>query len=142
MSRQQVQPDLSMVAMQSQQDWIISMQALSPLVQVTHTPLSVISHLLMPMARLQQHTTMPFIIMQQLHMDPLMAEHKWCIMLQAMGSSQTQVIFIPPAHFSILKVQRGTIIQFMGPGMPPLGTGEGIPCEPIPGRLIPIRSII
>ena len=39
----------SIVAMQSQQDWIISAQALSPLVQVTDIPLSDISHLHIPM---------------------------------------------------------------------------------------------
>ena len=33
------------------------------------------------------------------------------------ASSQTQVIFMPPVHFSILNVQRGTIIQFGDVGM-------------------------
>ncbi len=42
---QQVQPALSMQLRHSQQAWIISQHLLSPLVQVTHTPLSVISHL-------------------------------------------------------------------------------------------------
>ena len=39
------------------------------------------------------------------------------MMLRAIWSSHVQVIFIPPVHFSILKVQRGTIIQFAGAGM-------------------------
>jgi hypothetical protein len=34
-------------------------------------------------------------------------------MLAAVLSSQTQTIFIPPGHFSTLKVQRGTISQFV-----------------------------
>ena len=62
---QQVQPAFSMHAMQSQQAWIISQHFGSPLVQVMQTPSSVISHLHMPMVRLQQQTIMPFIIMQQ-----------------------------------------------------------------------------
>jgi hypothetical protein len=68
--RQQVQPSLSIVAIQSQQAWIISQHFWSPLVQVTQQPLSVMSHLHMPIVRLQQQTIMPFIIMQQLHMPP------------------------------------------------------------------------
>ena len=58
---QQVQPALSMALMQSQQDWIMAQHCASPEVQVTVTPLSVISHLHMPMVRLQQQTIMPFI---------------------------------------------------------------------------------
>jgi branched-subunit amino acid permease len=34
-------------------------------------------------------------------------------MLQAILSSQTQVIFIPPVHFSIFIVQRGIIMPVM-----------------------------
>ena len=51
---QQVQPDLSMVARQSQQAWIMSQQALSPLVQVRETPSLVVSSLHMPIVRLQE----------------------------------------------------------------------------------------
>jgi hypothetical protein len=65
-------------------------------------------------------------------------------MLTAILSSQEQVIFIPPVHFSILNVQRGTIIQFVLagiiPGMPT--PGIPIPAVPIPGIPIPVRSII
>ena len=46
---QQVHPAFIIVFMQSQQAWIISQHLLSPEVQVTQTPLSVISHLHMPM---------------------------------------------------------------------------------------------
>ena len=104
-------------------------------------PLSDISHLHMPMVRLQQQTTAPFMTMQQLHMPPAMAEQSCCIMLAAIGSSQVQVIFMPPVHFSILNVQRGTIIQFAD-GMLPGIVGVGMPCLGIPGKGIPIRSII
>jgi hypothetical protein len=138
---QQVQPALSMVAMQSQHAWIISAHALSPLVHMTDMPLSDISHLHMPMVRLQQQTTEPFMTMQQLHMLPAMAEQSCCIMLAAMGSSQTQLIFMPPVHFSILNVQRGTIIQLADAGMAGMA-GAGMPWLLIPGRGIPIRSII
>jgi hypothetical protein len=67
---QQVQPAFIMWAMHSQHAWIMAPQALSPLVQVMHTPLSVISHLHRPIMRLQLQTVMPFIIAQQLHMPP------------------------------------------------------------------------
>jgi hypothetical protein len=99
---QQVQPDFIMVAMQSQQDWIMSQQALSPEVQVTVQPSLVISHLHMPMVRLQQQTMMPFIMQQQEHIPPCMVMQRFCIMLLAVGSSQTQVTFMPPVHFSNL----------------------------------------
>jgi hypothetical protein len=137
---QQVQPDFIIVLMQSQQAWIISQHILSPLVQVTQTPLSVISHLHIPIVRLQQQTIMPFIIMQQLHMPPASILHRFCIMLHAIASSHTQVIFMPPVHFSNFIVQRGTIIIFMV---------DGIPIEPpIAGVVMPgipvmfVRSII
>ena len=106
--------------------------ALSPLVQVMQTPLSVISHLHMPMVMLQQQTIMPFIIMQQLHMPPAIIVQRFCIMLQAILSSQMQVIFMPPVHFSILIVQRGTIIMFGSARLSPCGR----PRIPMPG--IPI----
>lgn len=118
------------------------MQALSPVVQVSDMPLSDISHLHMPMVKLQQQTTQPFMTMQQLHMPPAMAEQSCCIMLAAVGSSQVQVIFMPPVHFSILKVQRGTIIQLALGGMLPGMVGAGMLWLGIPGIGIPIRSII
>lgn len=131
-----------MEARQSQQAWIMSQQDLSPLMQVTHMPLSTASHLHMPRVRLQQHTVVPFMTMQQLHMPAAIAEHSCCIMLPAIASSLVQVIFMPPVHFSILNVQRGTIIQFIGAGMLPVIVGPGIPWPLIPGSGIPIRSII
>jgi len=53
----------------------MSQQWLSPLVQVMHTPLAIVSQVHMPIVKLQQHTMVPFIIMQQLHMLPAMAAH-------------------------------------------------------------------
>ena len=144
MNMQQVQPALSMLVMQSQQDWIMSQQALSPEVQVIETPLSVISHLHMPMVRLQVQTHMPFIIMQQLHMPPAIMVQRFCIMLQAILSSQEHVIFMPPWHFSILNVQRGTMSQLVPLGMAAGVVMPGIPMPAMfmPGMLIPVRSII
>jgi hypothetical protein len=137
---QQVQPAFIIVAMQSQQAWIISQHLASPLVQVMTQPSAVISHLHMPMVRLQQQTIMPFIIMQQLHMPPASIVHRFCIMLQAILSVQEQLTFMPPVHFSNFMVQRGTIIMFMPVGMP-----AGIPVAPVP-PIIPVimaaRSII
>ena len=51
---QQVQPQSIRVHRQSQQAWIISQHLVSPLVQVMHTPSLVMSHLHMPIIRLQQ----------------------------------------------------------------------------------------
>ena len=57
-------------------------------------------------------------------------------------SSQTRVIFMPPAHFSKVILQRGTIIMFMpapiAPVVPVMPAGDDIP---MPG-IIPVRSII
>jgi hypothetical protein len=68
--KQQLQPAFIMVARQSQQAWIISQHLGSPLVQAMHTPSLVISHLHIPMVRLQQQTIMPFSMQQQLHIVP------------------------------------------------------------------------
>lgn len=133
---QQVQPAFMQAAMQSQQPWIMSQQALSPLVQVTQQPSLVISTLHAPIVRLQQHTVMPFIMQHTLHMPPAIMVQRFCIMAQAVGSSQVQVIFIPPAHFSTFMVQRGTITMF---GVAVVGAPIGIPVF-IPA--IAARSII
>lgn len=90
----------------------MSQQALSPLVQVTQQPVLVISTLHMPIVRLQQQTIMPFIMQHMVHMPPAIMVQRFCIMAQAVGSVQSHMIFMPPAHFSTLKVQRGTIIMF------------------------------
>ena len=82
------------------------------------TPSLVISHLHMPIVRLQQHIIMPFIMQQQLHMPPAIIVQRFCTMLHEVLSSQEQVIFMPSLHFSTLRVQRGTIGMVM-PGMPP-----------------------
>ena len=136
---QQVQPAFIMAVQQSQQAWIMAQHSLSPLVQVMQQPFSVISHLHMPIIRLQQQAIMPFIIMQQLHMPPAIIVQRFCIMLADIASSQVQVIFMPPGHFSIFIVQRGTIIMFM-----PAGHGRVLPIVgmPMPVMLIPARSII
>jgi hypothetical protein len=135
---QQVQPAFIMADMQSQQAWIIAQQSLSPLAQVILTPLSTISHLHIPISILQQQTIMPFIIMQHEHMPPAIMVQRFCIMLHAMGSSLVQVIIMPPSHFSIFIVQRGTIIMFIVEGIP-------VPVAPMVLGLMPViapRSII
>jgi hypothetical protein len=138
---QQVQPAFIMVLQQSQHAWIMSQQSLSPLVQVMETPFSVISHLHIPITRLQQQAIIPFIIMQQLHMPPAIIVQRLWSMAVDVGSSQVQVIFMPPSHFSIFIVQRGIVIMFM-----PAGIADGAPIIPAPmpavGAVIPIRSIM
>jgi hypothetical protein len=92
-------------------------------------PSPVISHLHIPMVRLQQHTTMPFIMQQQLHIVPARVAHRFCSILQAILSAQLHTIFMPPVHFSNLTVQRGTIAPIVGvAGMPiPVLMEPGMP---------------
>jgi hypothetical protein len=137
---QQVQPAFMQADMQSQQPWIMSQQPLSPLVQVIVQPSLVISHLHMPIIRLQQHTIMPFIIQQQLTMPPAIMVQRFCIMAHAAGSVHTHVIFMPPVHFSIFMVQRGTITMLGAIGV----VIPGIAAVPIPMPFMPVvgRSII
>jgi hypothetical protein len=94
---------------------------------------------------------MPFIMqhmLHMLHMPPAIIWQRFCIMAQAAVSVQVQVIFMPPWHFSTLKVQRGTITMFgdiipPGPlmGDPPI-VGVVMPDMPIVGRSIIIALFI
>ena len=79
---------------------------------------------------------MPLSMQQQLHMPPASMVHRFCTMLQAILSSQTQWTLNPPWHFSTLNVQRGTIMaDGTAVGVP---TAVGlIPGYPIPGIAIP-----
>jgi hypothetical protein len=136
---QQVQPAAMHAVMQSQHAWIILQQSASPLVQVITQPSLVISQRHMPIVRLQQLTIMPFMTQQQLIIPPAIIWQRFCIIPHAAGSSVVQVIFIPLLIFSILIVQRGTIMKFGAVGIIPAGA-----CIPpaIPGAIIPDRSII
>jgi hypothetical protein len=147
MHTQQTQPALHISAMHSQQAWIMLQQAVSPLVQVMQTPSLVISHLQMPIIRLQQQTIMPFIITQQLHMPPAIIVQRFCTMVADILSSHVHVIFIPPLHFSSVSLQRGTIIHWgmVGVvGVPPMVPGviELAPAIPMPARSIKIVLVI
>jgi hypothetical protein len=139
--RQQVQPAFMQAMRQSQQPWIMSQQALSPLVHVIMQPSFVISILHRPMVRLQVQTIMPFIMQHMVHMPPAIMVQRFCIMAHAVGSVQIQVIFMPPAHFSSFIVQRGTmtmlgaigvagvpigVVPMPMPGMPPIVIGRSI----------------
>jgi hypothetical protein len=139
---QQVQPAFRQAIIQSQQPWIIAMQAGSPLVQVTTQPSLVISVLHIPMTRLQLQQTIPFIMQVHEHMPPASMVQRFCIMARATASSQTQVIFIPPAIFSTVILHRGTIIMFGAMGAVPIPGMLVIPGIPMPGIPIPVRSII
>src|SRR6516225_577472 len=140
MVRQQVQPACIIAIMQSQQAWIIWQHFGSPLVHVTRQPLSVVSHLHMPIVRLQVQTIMPFIIMQQPTIEPDSIEQRFCSIPAAVASSQTHVMVIPALVFSILNVQCGTIIMFG------IMAGAAAPIVPMPvampGMPTPARSII
>jgi hypothetical protein len=139
-----VQPASMQHDTQSQQAWIISQHFWSPEVQVIVQPSGVMSHLHMPIVRLQVQTVTPLSVQQTEHSPPIRAVHRFCIMLLAVGSSQTQVIFMPPWHFSTFMVQRGTIIQLGTVGAAVGAPIPGMPAtEPaMPGMAIPVRSII
>ena len=117
---QQVQPAFMQALMQSQHAWIIAAQSLSPLVQLITHPSLVISTLHLPIVMLQQQQTIPFMTMQQDIIPPCIIMHRFCIIVQDVGSGHAQVIFIPPSHFSIFIVQRGTISMPVG-AMPIIG---------------------
>jgi hypothetical protein len=140
--RQQVQPAFREAVIQSQQPWIIAMQAGSPLVQVTTHPSLVISVLHIPMTRLQLQQTIPFIVQVQEHMPPASMVQRFCIIARATASSHTQVIFIPPVTFSTVILQRGTIIMFGAMGAVPMPGMPDMPGMLMPGIPIPVRSII
>jgi hypothetical protein len=142
MQMQQQQPALLMAIMHSQQAWIMAQHSASPLVQVMQTPPSTISHLHMPIVMLQQQTIIPFIIMQQLHMPPAIIVQRFCIIVADMVSSHLHVIFIPPLHFSIFMVHRGTIIICGAMGIVPVPAIVPAAIGPIPMPAMPIRSII
>jgi hypothetical protein len=116
----------------------MSQQGLSPLVQVTQQPSLVISHLHIPQTILQEQTTMPFMVQQSEYIPPAIIEQRFCIMVQEVGSSQTHVIFIPPVHFSIFIMQRGTITMF-GAIVPMPGIDEGIP---MPGVVVGMPVVL
>jgi hypothetical protein len=139
--RQQVQPAFMQAVRQSQQPWIMSQHALSPLVQVTVQPSLVISTLHAPIVMLQQQTTMPFIVQQNEHMPPAIIEQRFCIIVQAVASSQLQVTFIPPVHFSIFIMQRGTMTMFGVIGAAGIAIPDGA-VMPMPAVAIAARSII
>ena len=131
-----MQPDFMQAQTQSQQACSISQQALSPEVQVMQTPSLVISHLQLHMAKLHWHMTMPFIMQQQLHMPPANMRQMFCRVLHETSSSHTQVILMPPAHFSIFILHCGTMAIEVMPG-----AIEGIPDIGIEGLAIPAIDI-
>jgi hypothetical protein len=121
--------------MHSQQAWSISQHFLSPLVQVTHTPSFVYSHLHIPHTRLHWQTAMPLSVQQQLHIPAASILHRFCKVPQATSSSHLQLIFSPPEHFSIFILQLGKTHQLPGPGTAvgaPAGAAK--PCMPTPDR--------
>jgi hypothetical protein len=141
---QHMQPASMHELMQSQQACSISQQALSPLVQVTQTPSCVIAQVQLHMAIEHWQTTMPFFMHTQLHMPSQSILHRFCKVAQAISSSQAQVIFMPPLHFSIFIVQRGTMHRFAALGMAPLAGIDmpGMGPIDIPGRSIVICANI
>jgi hypothetical protein len=83
---------------------------------------------------------MPFMVHMQLHMQPAIILQRFCKAVALISSSQVQVIFMPPAHFSNFIVQRGTIIiagaaaDIPPCGIEPMADEPMAPIEPIIGR--------
>ena len=75
-------------------------------------------------------------------MPPASMVQRFCIMLHAILSSQVQVIFMPPVHFSIFMVQRGTIRKLAGTDEGDIMPGIPMPGVPTTGMPILDRSII
>ena len=118
---QHVQPAFMQAHMQSQQASIISQHALSPLTHVMQTPSLVMVHSHLHMAMLHTLSIVPFIMQHRLHRPPAIILHMFCKVAADISSSHLQVIFMPPAHFSISIVHRGTThipIPGIIPGMP------------------------
>jgi hypothetical protein len=134
-----MQPAFMQAAMQSQQAWHMAQQSSSPLVQVKQTPILVSVHSHLHIDMLHWHIIMPFIMQQQLHMLPASILHMFCKVAAAISSSQVQVIFMPPLHFSIFIVQRGTMHICMAPGAPIGMPAAGI--EPLIGEAPPIMLL-
>ena len=139
MHTQHMQPAFMQAIMQSQQAWHMAQQASSPLVQVMHTPILVSVHSHLHMHMLHWHIIMPFIMQQQLHMLPAIILHMFCRVAAANSSSHLQVIFMPPAHFSIFISQRGTMHICCMPG---IAAGIPEPCMGAPIDPIAALSII
>jgi hypothetical protein len=125
--------------MHSQQAWHMAQQSSSPLVQVMHTPILVSVHSHLHIDMLHWHISMPFIMQQQLHRLPAIILHIFCKVVAASSSSHVQVIFMPPLHFSIFIVQRGTMHICMEEGATP---GIAPACMPEPIEPIIALSII
>jgi hypothetical protein len=145
MQMQHMQPALTQAIMQSQQAWHMAQHSASPLVQVKQTPILVSVHSHLHMHMLHWHIIMPFIMQQQLHMLPAIILHMFCKVAAAISSSQVQVIFMPPAHFSIFMSQRGTMHICIIPGaMPGIMPVEEGPIEVIPpmGAIMLLSIII
>ena len=140
---QHVQPAFTQAHTQSQHAWIMSQHALSPLVQVKHTPSLVIVQSHLHMHRLHWHIIMPFSVQHRLNIPPAIILHMFCSVAADVSSSHVQETFMPPAHFSTFIVQRGTmhmpcIVADM-PGIGPcIGIEPDMPIEP----LVRLRSII
>jgi hypothetical protein len=75
------------------------------------TPSLVDSHLQIPQHRLTWQQGIPFIVQQQLQSPSQSDWQRFCNVPQATSSSHEQVSFMPPLHFSIFIVQRGSIIM-------------------------------
>jgi hypothetical protein len=139
---QQVQPDFIIAVMQAQHAWTMALHAASPLVQVMQTPCSVGSHLQRHIVMLHAQTTIPLSMQQQLQRPPAIMVQRFCNMPAETLSSQAQLIFMPPLHFSKVIVQRGTIIMFAPVGAVAAGPiTPAVPAMLIPAIAIPGRSI-
>lgn len=116
---------------------MISQQALSPLLQVMHTPSLVVSHVQIPQARLHWQILIPLSVQQQLHSPSASILQRFCKVAADTSSSQEHLSFSPPWHFSTLMVHRGTTHQLPVPG----DDGAGAPKPEVPNPVAPIGAL-
>jgi hypothetical protein len=116
------------VLRQSQHDWRIAQQALSPEVQLMQQPSLVNSHLQVPQVKLHWQQQMPFWQQQMLQRPSQSMRQRFCSVPQATSSSQRQWILKPPVHFSNSTSQRGKTHQLAPAGEP---VGMPLVCQPV-----------
>jgi len=140
---QHTQPAFTQAHTQSQHAWIMSQHALSPLVQVKHTPSLVIVQSHLHMHRLHWHIIMPLRVQHRLNIPPAIILHMFCRVAADISSSHVQVTFMPPAHFSTFIVQRGTMHRpCIIADMPGIWPCIGVEPDMLIGLFVRLRSII
>lgn len=114
--------------MHSQSDFTIVQQALSPHVQLMHTPSLVVSQRQWQQVKLHWQIVTPFHVQATQQAPPASARQRFCSVRHDTSSSQAQRILQPSAHCSQSIWQRGT-------KQPVEAAGTGATAAVEPGQL-------